>query len=487
MTKAPVLWRLCFFTFVLLGSLSCRQQSNPEFQIKLSQDANTPQIAVAKLSHLVPIQLLELQIEGGHNSDLSKIPAAMNIELPIRGFLPGRKHKVKFRYQIQGAERETEALEVETPPLPKDFPNIQVNTWSGKPAEPGFTLVSLVPHEAGSPIEQKGMLLVIDSSGQTVWYHKLENSPTEVLFNESGNFVFQTLKGLNFLELDWTGKSLGTWQSTGLRDLKPDDIPVDIDTLHHDFAILEDGSQWSLGSSKREKYIDEILVHFAPDGSILKKLSLYDLLQPDRALYPLFPNFWEFFYGSGVIDWGHSNSIHLNETKDRALVSLRHQSAVVCIRLDSGSVDWILASPEGWNDQFRELLLRKKDDHSWFAKQHAAKWTDEGLILFDNGTTQSRAVEYSIDEEKGEVRQVWEFRDEEAFFSDLFGDVDILEKTNNVLITDGARRHKDQSRWARLVEVTRSVPSQKVWEAKFSRPGTRGCTIYRAERFRSLY
>ena len=141
------------------------------------------------------------------------------------------------------------------------------------------------------------------------------------------------------------------------------------------------------------------------------------------------------------------------------------------------------------------------------------KVTPQGTILmFDNGTYRarpfdpkrdprdnfSRAVEYEIDEEKMEFRQVWSYGgpEDEIFFSPFLGDVDWLPKTGNVLITSGgAVRAADGSnanhpahgrKWALIIEATHDQPAQKVFEIRIDDPAS-GWTVYRAERLPSLY
>ncbi len=150
----------------------------------------------------------------------------------------------------------------------------------------------------------------------------------------------------------------------------------------------------------------------------------------------------------------------------------------------------------------------------------------------------SRAVEYSIDEETMEVSEVWHYGEsgDERFYSGFLGDVDWLPVTGNLLVTDGARVTDAEGRsvepapppagmgggprgamggappggprgapaggppggpgafgdpgimrWARIVEVTHTLPAEKVFELILQDEPPAGQAVYRAKHLDSLY
>ena len=108
----------------------------------------------------------------------------------------------------------------------------------------------------------------------------------------------------------------------------------------------------------------------------------------------------------------------------------------------------------------------------------------------------SRAVEMAIDEQAMTVRQVWEYGpDDERFFSSFLSDADWMPTTGNVLITDGARTRQIEDErgespthnWVRIVEVTRTTPSEKVFELVIDDEPPNGWRVYRADRLAGLY
>lgn len=151
--------------------------------------------------------------------------------------------------------------------------------------------------------------------------------------------------------------------------------------------------------------------------------------------------------GTGY-NWAHVNSISYDASDDSIILSLRHQG-IVKIGRDK-KVKWILASPEGWSDDFKAKVLNPVDangkkikcenskcegEFDWSWTQHTAwltpryenKGTTKYISVFDNGDGRgmeqpvfkedkySRAVEYKIDEKNLTVQQTWQFGKERGF------------------------------------------------------------------------
>jgi len=181
------------------------------------------------------------------------------------------------------------------------------------------------------------------------------------------------------------------------------------------------------------------------------------------------------------------------------------------VDLETGELQWLMGDPSGWQEPWASKLLTPKGDVAWTYHQHGIDPTPDGTwLIFDNGSERaippdpempleerfSRVVEYRVDEEEGTVEQVWVYGPEQEWFmSPFISDADFLPETGNVLITDGGRfvdQDGNQQRtfggrnWARVLEVTRDEAKEKLWELVIDDP-SRGYSIYRAQRFVSLY
>jgi hypothetical protein len=326
------------------------------------------------------------------------------------------------------------------------------------------------------------------------------------------------------------------WHTTGIPKETPNgSIPVDVDTFHHDVQEMPSGNLLAISTEVRrfEEYpsseddptappapanvIGDVLVEFTRDGHIVRKWSLFDILDPYRISYgSLDAGFWSGAYThleEPAKDWSHSNSVFFDPTDNSVVVSIRHQDAVIKFNWETGELDWILSLPGGWNPRLKQYLLWPVGDGLYPCHEHAAKITPNGTILmFDNGTYRarpfeprrlarenfSRAVEYRVDEASRQFTQVWSYGapSDEIFFSSFLGSVDWLPQTKNILITDGAQirgpdglpaDHPAQGKeWARILEVTHTIPPAKVFEIHLDDPSN-GWTVYRAERLAGLY
>jgi arylsulfate sulfotransferase len=233
-------------------------------------------------------------------------------------------------------------------------------------------------------------------------------------------------------------------------------------------------------------------------------------------------------------DWLHMNALLYDARDDSLVISGRNQGVAKVGR--DHALRWILAPNQGWGqagidgdgpDTSDRLLTAVSSSGSplpnevqqgvtnvdggrtfdWPWGQHAIEMLPNGdLLLFDNGFNRqfkgdslgfSRAVEYRVDEAKGQVRQVWQYGADRGpdYYSDIISDVDTMPGANHRLITSGSIRHSPNGPHAYVTEVTH--PDARVFfEARIAfrdahsdlKAGGWGNMdiVYRAERL-SLY
>ena len=346
------------------------------------------------------------------------------------------------------------------------------------------------------------------------------------------------MKGLAY-EVDMLGNVVNRWHTTGIpKEVPETSIPVETDTIHHEILEMPSGNLLALSAELRdyEDYptseddpeaprapstvVGDVLVEFSRDGKIVYEQKLLDVLDPYRVGYAsLNGGYWEEAYEDvphgDLRDWAHTNAVYYDATDDTFVLSPRRQDAVVKMTR-AGEIRWILGTHDNWREPWTKKLLTPKGELEWPYHLHAPKVTPQGTILmFDNGTYRaspftgqesmatkdcySRAVEYAVDEETMEVRQVWSYGGpgDELYYSSYISDTDWMPTTGNVLVTDGGRRSDadwntvdnddDVYRWARIVEVTHTMPAEKVFELVIRGDPPAGWHVYRAERLPSLY
>jgi arylsulfate sulfotransferase len=517
-------------------------------------------VSLTNTNHRVPLAALmtlttsraatvELLIDDGEkNWSVTPVDKA-NTEhsLMVLGMRSGRPHTVKaIATDAAGNQAESEPATYTTPPFPEDFVVPDVTVANKALMEPGVTMIELTQwDEKGATLTDFGSAVyILDNAGEVVWYYHAEHGAGNVHRLPNGNLFYYS-DGKRTIEMDMLGNIVGQWHATGLIDEAPaGSIPVEVDSFHHEATRLPNGNTLVLSSDPRvlEDYptstkdpdapretatvIGDILLEFAPDGSIVKEWKLHDIIDPYRISHSsLSSGYWidrkyEDRLQAPVRDWTHANAMIYDESDHSAIVSLRHQDAVIKVDWESGELIWILGTHDNWKEPWSDKLLTPVGDMQWQYHQHGPSFTGSGsgsgsgtLIMFDNGTNRasafqepmpfpesySRAVEFDINDETREVSQVWEYRGpaDEPFFSFYISDTDRLPETGNILITDGgretgpdgrpARRDKTPDFWSRVLEVTHTEPAEKVFEVIFREPLPKRWHSYRSQHLSSLY
>jgi arylsulfate sulfotransferase len=461
-------------------------------------------------------------------------------ELLVLGLRPATSYAVTVEVE-DGAGRTAASTPWTwtTPPLPAGFPPVHVNVCRPAKMEPGVTLI---PAERwpgrGEPDRDFGALFALDERGDVVWFFEAPHAISEAKRMRSGNLLYYAGTRGHLVELDMLGNVVRQWVTTRLPGtvVPEGGIPVDASTIHHEVLELPSGNFLALSTELRrfESYpsseddpsapraparvVGDVILEIRPDGAVVERISVLDLLDPYRIGYESLDwGFWQSVYENvpeePLRDWAHVNSLDYDARERALIVSSYHQDAVFKLDLATRKLVWILGFPTGWGDAWMPYVLTPVGEGLYPFHQHSARLTPERtLLLFDNGKYRalpfapkmppeqcfSRAVEFAIDEERLEFRELWSYggRPGEQFFTPFLGETDWLPQTGHVLVTDGGRVtrpdgqpgfHPAQGKkWARVVEVTRTTPAEVVFEVVLDEPG-RGWTVYRSERLASLY
>jgi arylsulfate sulfotransferase len=367
--------------------------------------------------------------------------------------------------------------------------------------EPGVTMMDL-----------GRFLVILDQEGEIVWWWENPGGLGDARRLANGNLLVVLYDSISAVEIDMLGNVINRWSAANVRPIPDGAIAVAADGFHHEVGELASGDLVALSSELRSfddyptsvtdptpreqptNLVGDVVVVFGRDGSTVHSYSLLDLLDPYRYAYDSFTTFFwmDFYPGMNGLDWAHANAVVEDPTDGGLVVSLRHQDAVVKIDA-TGALAWILGPHDNWSPDFQPYLLTPiGEPFAWQYHQHSPELTPAGtLLLFDNGNfgasppapalpdRHSRAVEYAIDEETMEVRQVWEYDAGGTVFSAIVGDADHLPITSNVLVHFGGAPFSGGIGLTQ--EVTRDEPPEVVFEVRYGR------VIYRAERLPSLY
>ena len=527
-------------TILLAVSLPVTAQTISNLKLTHNPSGHVPLAAQLTFSTDKPV-IATLRIYDGKKtvSVTPKDTYETEHDLMVLGLRPGRTNSVRVTVKDRaGSEAKSDTLEIETGPIPDDFPPIDLKISRPRKMEPGYTLVPLFRWSGAGPDEKFGLVLALDAHAEIVWYYLTDHTLGDLIPTGHGTFTYQIGRNGRMVEIDMLGNTLREWHSTGVpKEVSEDSIPVDTDIFHHDHQVLENGNFLMLSTEVRnfEDYhssetdldapretsqvIGDVIVEFKPDGTKVREFKVFDILDPYRIGYgSLGTGFYAEAYKDVLEkpakDWAHTNSIFYDAADDAVVLSSYNQDVVYKIDMKSGELVWLMGTHEGWDEPWQKYLLTPDDeDFLWNSHQHSAKITPHGtLIMFDNGTNRarpgepklkaedswSRAVEFEIDEETHKVTQVWSYGGpkDEIFFSPFISEVDWLPIKENILITDGGRmRTKDGEvsgsifgghHFARILEVTHKSPAKKVFEIVIDDPAM-GWAVYRSERIPSLY
>jgi hypothetical protein len=459
--------------------------------------------------------------------------AAWNHWISVLGLRAGRVNQVRlFLTDTRGnVSPPSDFLEIETPPLPDDFPPIEARIYDPARIEPGVTLFGVLRTDA-----RMSAILAVDEEGMVVWYWRSDRDVSDIRRLRNGNLLF--MEATDAVEMDMSGNVIQRWRPSPLNASSqqlPAAIPVNVDSFHHEIAELPWNNLLTLSTEVRRydafpssetnanaapapaNVVGDVIVEFARDGQVVNQWRLLDILDPTRIGYDSLLGFWNNTYGGITTrDWSHANAVHYDESDDSFIVSARHQDATVKFRRSDSQIVWILGNHDDWQLPWASFLLNAVGSLDWPYHQHAPRVTTAGtVVMFDNGNyrarpfdskssdadSYSRAVEYSIDAIDRTVSEVWSYGDngDDAFFSPIIGGVKQLPVTGNILITDGARGTSSNGRptdpaggnqWARLVQVTHTRPAQKVMElviGNASRPPNGSWLVYRSTHLPGLY
>jgi arylsulfate sulfotransferase len=488
-----------------------------------------------------PVRASVVLDDGERPVTLDRWPVlATEHELLLLGFHPDRDYEISVRLlDVEGIETQGPVTRWTSPPLPDTFPPLHVTVSRPERMEPGVTLLPCQRWPGrGNHDQEFTALVALDAYGEVVWFYDAPYAISEAKWSRDGHLLFYYGTLGNVVEMDMLGNVIRQWGATRFPGkVNPEGaLPIDTGTIHHDVSELPDGRLLALSTELRyfESYpasetdptvnrspswvVGDVIMVIEEDGTVAKRWSVLDILNPYRIGYESLD--WGFWMGvyenveeAPLRDWAHVNSVQYDEQDHALIVSSYHQDTVFKMDFETGELVWMLAFPSGWDQDWKQYLLTPVGEGLYPFHQHAARVTPQRTILmFDNGKYRalpyqpkmsaeesfSRAVEYAIDEDTMEFREVWSYggRIGEIFFTPFLGETDWLPVKGHVLVTDGGRVRTPDGKpadhpamgqkWARVLEVTHEMPAEVVFEVVIDDP-TFGWTVYRSERLPSLY
>mgnify|MGYP001257418674 FL=1 len=456
-------------------------------EIKQNPNERVPLVALVYFKTKVPVSI---NIDVSNSRKSWQVKFNENYDpvqgLPIVGMRADTEHRIEITVVNQNGETDGPfELTYTTPKLPDDtidMPEVKLITSDVSAMEAGFTLLSirrtsLMRAHWATPkqteFEEKwGLIAAFDEEGEVVWTYLSDARIAGIHQLKNGNLFFHYVD-FRTIEMDVCGNIVRQFHA-GNRPYGPveNSIPIEAESLHHQPHELENGHFLALTANTREienyytdiidktaprktqRVVGDNIVEFTPEGEIVWNWNTFDHLDTERVGYGLLEPYWWVRGFPGALDWTHGNGVTHDPHDGNVLVSLRHQDAILKIDKKSGEIIWILGDHQDWNDEYESKLLTPVDDLTWPYHGHNPRVTGPNkFIMYDNGIIGTlpphprkkpaeclaRAVEFEVDPEKMEVRQIWssaKFDIEAPVISWAMGDAHRLSNTGNVMVID---------------------------------------------------
>ncbi len=481
-----------------LGKADIQILENPESWNPLAAKLNVKTLRPVRLGYKVlgPSPFQYLYDEPGKDQNLQ-----------ILGLYPSSTNQVEL--QILDANASilfSDTISIQTDDLNIDISERKIRIANKAQMEEGFTLVSSRNHNAPN------IPYMIDAEGSVRWL--LDFSAHPILNNLAYDVGMEQLKNGNLYFGDWTtdaiyeidfiGNIINSW------DLKGYDFHHNVEEKPNGNFLVTVTDFNSFHINGNSTIEDIILELDRNSGDIVNIWDLKESLDENRI--SLINNL-----NNNPIDWAHTNAVIFDPSDNGIIVSCRTQG--VAKLSETNELQWVLAAHEGWSDNrsgqdLNDFLLQPLDangmkitdeailqgqenhpDFEWSWYQHAPVLHSDGsLYLFDNGgpnrnfgnsTLYSRAVGYKINGQEKTVQQIWQYGKErgQACYSSFLSDVDILEKSNNILFAPGASvQHEDGTTGAKIIEINTDT-KEVIFEAWIIGSGGQ---LHRAERMKLI-
>jgi hypothetical protein len=397
----------------LLGlAVGCtaREEARGSFEVSVHPSPEISTVVELKWTPQTP--LVDAWVEVGDGPDCSdRHPAHRNADgswsAMLVGLTPGQHHWAQVQADTGDFISKSQDIELQIDSPPAWLPELELSIRDEDLASGDFLVTSLLAEPSGP--------VIIDAQGHYVWWYKpyegaekvirarLSRDGRSVLYLEPPQIDTALVNGRALVEVSLDGRRKeNLWSGVG---------------LHHDFVELPDGTIGAISYDARtvdeQRVLGDRIVELRPDGSEVEIWNVWDHLTytQDQVL-------------GQTADWTHANALDYDPEQEVYTISIHNLNTIWTISRD-GDVLWRLG---GDSSDFG-------DAESLFTFQHQFDRSEDGILVFDNGTATeaaSRVVEYGLDAEDGVAELLWSYTPDPAMFCYVLGDVDSL--------SDGAKR-----------------------------------------------
>ena len=305
---------------------------------------------------------------------------------------------------------------------PSDFPAITIKNSSNP--SPGYFFIapileSLIPF---------GYLKIIDNNGIPIFYRRRNGLTIDWKLQPNGQITFFDLADISFYAMDSSYSIVDTIQAgNGYK------------TNLHELRILQNGHVLLIANDRQSVRMDTIVTGGNPN-TIVDGLIIQEIDADKNVIFQW--RSWDHFkitdatrdinLTSSTIDYVHGNAIEV-DTDGNLLLSCRHMDEITKIDRETGNIIWRWGGTGSKNNQFTFI-----NDPVTFSHQHHIRLLPNGnYTLFDNGNlhipTNSRALEYHLDQVNKTAELVWSFQYNPTTYSVAMGSNQRLSNNRSII------------------------------------------------------
>lgn len=286
-------------------------------------------------------------------------------------------------------------------------------TWKGAI---GYNSFAYIPNI-------KSYLMISDNNGKVIYYKRVGRT-TDFKLLSNGNLSYFDYDAVKFYEMNHNFMIIDSFKCGNGYQTDP-----------HDIRLLNNNHRLLIGLDPQKVNMKTII----PGGDTAATVIGIVIQELDQQKNVVFQ--WRSFdhflitdathenLAAGTIDYVHPNAIDIDYDGNILLCS-RHMDEITKIDRSTGNIIWRWG---GKNNQFAFI-----NDSIGFSHQHDIDLTSSGTYtIFDNGNfhtpAYSRALEYSLDQQKKTATLIWQFRHKPDTYTFAMGSVERLPNGNTFI------------------------------------------------------
>lgn len=419
-------------------------------------------------------------------------------QIPIVGLYANYTNTVKITVTYRNGKTASKTILLKTGSLPKYLSqsDIKVTKNNKSKMDIGDNKLTIINRTTKQPY-------AIDADGQIRWYSTNYSQHTfESLKN--GHILIQTKhdndkKVYNYLqETDYLGRVYREYKFNAKTATK-DSMKAPLTLVHHDVTELPNGDLLATVTDGSKKYVEDSLVQIShKTGKVVKVIDFKKILPKE-----MYTKYKSTAKTKGKSDWLHINAVDYDKNDNSILVSSRNQDLILKLDYKTNKIKWIYSGKKksSWPKKYRSKLLTRTKGTTITGGQHGLyllnngghSGNNENIMLYDNNINvtngdkktsgkYSQAVEYQIDYQKMQIKQVWSYGKAlgKKNFTNIIGYAQKLSN-GNTLVDFGFKKNGNESN---IIEVNSS--GQQVFNVTLKTSSDNKTYAYRAYRM-SVY